>query len=215
MTKMKTILSSFLAAATLLVLTTGCSSDDTTPSTVDVAAQEQSLVGLWWDEFEYSDVTEQGVPFSRVLLAVKADADHTGCIYLGVFGPTGYDPLAVYGGPDEAPFTWRLQDDGRLLLGDPATGETYALSRSGDDGSYGHNMTDVSTTSMTYTDGSMTVTNPNYSGTLVKVDSDKESEIEQALKIVVADVNSGDTGIGVSGTGSGAARARRHGGEKQ
>ena len=33
---------------------------------------EQSLIGLWWDEFEYADVTEAGVPFSRVLLAVKA-----------------------------------------------------------------------------------------------------------------------------------------------
>ena len=144
-----------MMAAVLLVGMTGCSKDDN-PTTVDIDALEQELVGLWWDEFEYADVTETGVPFSRVLLAVDVEADHTGCLYLGVFNDTSDEPLAVYGGPKDAAFTWRLLDDGRIQLGDPVTGETYALARSvtraltrGDDGSYGDGMTDVSNTSLT------------------------------------------------------------------
>ena len=59
-----------LSATTLLLGMTGCSKE---PS-INIQELEQSLVGLWWDEFEYEDVTEDGVPFSRVLLAVRADA---------------------------------------------------------------------------------------------------------------------------------------------
>ena len=75
---MKKILFAMMAAV-LLVGMTSCSKDDN-PSTVDIDALEKCLVGLWWDEFEYADVTETGVPFSRVLLAVQVDANHTGCI---------------------------------------------------------------------------------------------------------------------------------------
>ena len=108
-----------LAAAVLLLATTSCSKDD---NTINVAELEKELVGVWWDEFEYADVTETGVPFTRVLLAIVADADHTGCIYLGVFDDSSDEPVAVYGGPDDAGFTWRLLEDGRVLLGDPVTG---------------------------------------------------------------------------------------------
>ena len=63
---MKKILLAMMAAV-LLVGTTGCVREDN-PTPVDVNALEKELVGLWWDEFEYADVTETGVPFSRVLL---------------------------------------------------------------------------------------------------------------------------------------------------
>ena len=176
-----------MMAAVLLVGMTSCSKDDN-PSTVDIDALEKELVGLWWDEYEYADVTEAGVPFTRVLLAVKADADHTGCIYLGVFNDTNDEPLAVYGGPKDAAFTWRLLDDGRILLGDPDTGETYelarsvtrALTRSGS--SYGETMTDVSTTSMSYTDDCVKVTNEDYSGTLAKANAKEAADIEEKLR---------------------------------
>ena len=180
---MKKILFAMMAAA-LLVGTTGCSKDDN-PSTIDIDALEQSLVGLWWDEFEYADVTETGVPFSRVLLAVQVDANHTGCIYLGVFNDTSDKPLAVYGGPEDAGFTWRLLDDGRIQLGDPVTGETYALARNvtrgGDSSSYGDGMTDVSTTKLTYTDNNVTATNGNYSGTLEKANAEEAADIKEKL----------------------------------
>lgn len=166
------------AAAGLLLGMTSCSKEDT-PSSIDTDLSEQDLIGLWWDEFEYSDVTETGVPFSRVLLAVKADADHTGCIYLGVFNDTSDEPLNVYGGPGEASFLWKLLPDGRIQLSDPVSGEEYVMTRS--DSNYGNNMTDVSTANMTYTSNGMSMTNGSYSGTLVKADAEKESEIWKKL----------------------------------
>ena len=90
---MKQKIFAVFAAALLLLGMTDCTSNVDNPSPVDTTVLEQSLVGLWWDEFEYADVTEAGVPFSRVMLAVKADADHTGCIYLGVFDNTSDEPL--------------------------------------------------------------------------------------------------------------------------
>lgn len=109
---MKQKIFAVFAAALLLLGMTDCTSNVDNPSPVDTTVLEQSLVGLWWDEFEYADVTEAGVPFSRVMLAVKADADHTGCIYLGVFDNTSDEPLAIYGGPENAGFKWRLLADG-------------------------------------------------------------------------------------------------------
>jgi hypothetical protein len=165
-----------------------CSSNDDNPSTVDISVMEKNLVGLWWDEFEYADITEAGVPFSRVLLAVKANADHTGCIYLGVYDDISNDPLAVYGGPEDAGFKWRLLDDGRILLSDPVTGESYALARTrADGGSYGDGMTDVKKTSLVYTDGSVTVDNGDYSGTLTKADAEKEADIAESLSTLSPD----------------------------
>jgi hypothetical protein len=176
---MKQIFLAVFAAAVLLMGTTGCSNEDS-PSPIDIEALEQSLIGVWWDEYEYADVTETGIPFSRVLLAVIVNADHTGCIYLGVFNDTSDEPLAIYGGPEEASFNWHLLADGSILLSDPVTGETYALTRSADS-SYGKDVTDVTNTSLTYTDGSVTMTNDSYSGTLVKADAVQAAEIEETL----------------------------------
>ena len=210
---MKKILFAIMAAATLLVGMTSCSKDDN-PSSEDITVKEQDLIGLWWDEYEYADVTETGVPFSRVLLAVQVDADHTGCIYLGVFNDIEENPLAIYGGPQDAGFTWQLLADGRVQLGDPVTGEQYVLARAvtrGDDGtSYGEGMTDVANTSVTCTDNSMTVTNTVYSGTLEKANNEQSGDIEDKLQALITAVNNGDAGIGYSGYDSGPARARKH-----
>ena len=202
---MKQIFFAVFAAAVLLMGTTGCSNEDS-PSPIDIEALEQSLVGVWWDEYQYEDVTEAGVPFSRVLLAVIANADHTGCIYLGAFNDTSDEPLAIYGGPKDAPFTWHLLADGNIQLGDPVTGETYMLARTRAAGgsSYGDNMTDVSKTSMTYTDGSVTVTNEDYSGTLVKADAVQAADIEKTLSKLTNTNLGGNDDINISDTpGSG------------
>ena len=128
------------------------------------------------------------MPFSRVLLAVKADADHTGCIYLGVFDSTSDEPLAIYGGPEDAGFKWRLLDDGRVLLSDPVTGESYALTRSAEgDSSFGNDMTDVSNTSISYDNGSVTVTNGSYTGELEKADAGQAADIEKTLSTLSPD----------------------------
>ena len=198
---MKQIFFVVFAAAVLLLGTTGCSNEDS-PSPIDIEALEQSLVGVWWDEYQYEDVTEAGVPFSRVLLAVIANADHTGCIYLGAFNDTSDEPLAIYGGPKDAPFTWHLLADGNIQLGDPVTGETYMLARTRAAGgsSYGDNMTDVSKTSMTYTDGSVTVTNDDYSGTLVKADAVQAADIEKTLSKLTNTNLGGNDDINISDT---------------
>lgn len=196
---------------------TSCSKDDN-HSTLDVVALEQSLVGLWWDEYEYADVTETGVPFTRVLLAVIADADHTGCIYLGAFDDKSDNPLAVYGGPEDAGFTWKLLTNGMILLGDPVTGETYALApkrstatRGNGDGSYGSDMTDVSGTKVTYTGGdNLALTNDDYSGTLTKANAEQEADIKEKLETIITAVDGDDTGIGFGGSTDGPAKAPRH-----
>ncbi len=168
-------------AAVLLLSTTGCSKDDD-PAPIDVNAAEKDLVGLWWDEFKYADVTETGEAFSRVLLVVEADEDHTGCIYLGVFNDTSDEPIAIYGGPKDAGFTWKVLSDGRIELGDPETGETLDLAPALTRGSsYGSNMTNTSNTNLTYSNGSVTATNGSYSGTLNKANANQTATIEQKL----------------------------------
>ena len=215
-TRQRHLLLAMFAAAVLLLGMTGCTKSDNpisdNPSAVDVSALEQELVGLWWDEYEYADVTEAGAPFTRVLLAVLAEAGHTGCIYRGVFDDTSDEPLAVYGGPEEAGFTWRLLADGTVLLSDPVTGETYAMARTrGDVGSYGKDMTDVASTNVNYTGGNnLTLTNDDYSGTLTKADAAKEADIKEKLQAIITTVDGGDTGIGLGGGSNGPAKARSH-----
>jgi hypothetical protein len=167
------------AAAVLLLGTTGCSKDDD-PAPIDVSAAEKEIVGLWWDEFKYADVTEEGVPFTRAMLVVQADEDHTGCIYLGVFDDKSDEPLAIYGGPKDAGFTWRVLSDGKIQLGDPDTGETIEMDPALTRG-YGSNMTNTSNTNMSYNNGTVTVTNGDQSNTLHKADASQTSAIEQKL----------------------------------
>ena len=192
---MKAQLFSILAAVALLLGMTGCSKDEDTPSNT-TKLTEQDLVGLWWDEFEYADVTETGQPFTRALLAVKADADHTGCIYLGVFDDSSDEPVAVYGGPEDAGFTWKLLDDGKVQLGDPVTGEAYLLTRA-DGGSYGSQATDVASTQLICASDKLTMTNVGYAGTLAKADTEQAAAIEEKLK----DFNTNVNGVEVIGIG--------------
>ena len=160
-----------LAIVFLLLGVTGCQ------KTVNIEQLEKELVGVWWDEYEYSGTTETGIPFSKVLLAIKADADHTGCIYLALFDNERSEHLEVYGGPKDAGFKWQLLEDGSVKLSDPASGESTVLTRADGGSNYGEDMTNVSNTNMTYTGGSVTVTNGSYSSTLTKADADTQAEI--------------------------------------
>ena len=165
---MKKILLTMLAAVLLLGMT-GCNKEDNSV-TIDVKAAEADLVGLWWEEYDYSGETETGKPFTRVMFAVYVSPDHTGWIALGAYDNTSPEAVALYGGPDDAPFTWQVLPDGRIQLGDPETGEVYtqarALTRAGD-GNYGNNMTNVANTNLTYNaNGTVTATNGDHSGKL-------------------------------------------------
>lgn len=172
---MKKIIIALFAASALLLGLTGCNRE----KEISIEELEQSLVGVWWDQYEYSDITETGVAFDKVLLAVVADANHTGCIYLGAYDSKSDALVAVYGGPEDAGFKWELTREGNIVLSDPATGESTVLTRASGAGSYGDGMTDVNGTNMTYTDGSVTVSNGSYSGTLTKADTGKEGEINE------------------------------------
>ena len=116
------------AAAVLLMGMTGCTTVDN-PSTPVTSDLEQSLVGLWWEEFEYADVTENDKPFNRALIVVEANADHTGYVALAVFDNEFNEPLEIYGGPKDAPFTWQVTPEGRIILTDPNTGTSMMPSR--------------------------------------------------------------------------------------
>lgn len=181
---MKQIIFAIFASALFLVGMTGCTVEDN-PAADGLNPQEQSLVGLWWDEFKYDDVTEAGVPFSRALLAVDIEADHSGCIYLGVFDGSSDEPVAVYGGPDDAGFKWQMLPDGSVELIDPATNESRVVTRADNGGNFGKDMTNVAATKVTVTDGGMTVTKGSYSGNLTKADARKKAEIEQKLAAAI------------------------------
>ena len=180
------------AAAALVLGLTGCSKSDNpvdapvetpteTPDPVDISALEKELIGVWWDEFEYEDVTENGDPFTSALLVVWVDEDHTGTIYLAVYDDESEEPLEVYGSPEESGFTWKVLADGTVQLGDPTTGETYSLARTRANGDYGNNMTDPSKANMTLGDNQLAVNNGNYSGTLTKANAGKASEIQNTI----------------------------------
>lgn len=173
---MKKLFFALFAAAMLLSGLTGCMRE------IDVKLAEQCLVGIWWDEYDYSDVTETGVPFDKVLLAVEADADHSGCIYLGLFDSKSDELVAVYGGPEEAGFKWELTSKGDIVLSDPVSGESTVLTKA-DGSSYGDNMTNVPGTTMTLSNNNLTLNNTSYSSTLTKADSGTEGEIKETLSM--------------------------------
>ena len=79
---------------------------------------EKSLAGLWFEEVAYSGKLEDtGEPFTSVVLAMQVNADHTGCLYVGAFDKGDYDnPLTVYGGPEKAGFTWKVDSSGEFIM---------------------------------------------------------------------------------------------------
>ena len=77
----------FLMVVALLwaVVFTSCSDKDDNTDTRSQQEMEESIIGLWQEEFEYKDVTEEGKPFNRALIVVETKADHTGYVALAVF----------------------------------------------------------------------------------------------------------------------------------
>jgi hypothetical protein len=110
---------------------TACTSNDDNPPIT-----EESLVGLWYEELEYNGVLEDtGEAFTSVVLAMQVNEDHTGCLYSGAFNEGDYDnPIVVYGGPEEAGFTWRLTSSGQFIMTATDSGESVVLSHIHGDG---------------------------------------------------------------------------------
>ena len=131
----------YVMAAVLLLGLAGCSKEDNpssgdNPNLIDVSGLEKELVGLWWDEFEYTgQLEETGEAFTSVVLAMVVNEDHTGCLYAGAFNDGDYDnPIVVYGGPEEAGFTWRLTSSGSFVLTAMDGSGSMAMARTRGDG---------------------------------------------------------------------------------
>ena len=175
----KKILAMFAAAMLLLGMSAcdelfGDSDNPVTPSQQEL---EESLIGLWYEEFEYKDVTEDGKPFNRALIAVEAKADHTGYVALAVFDDTFNEPLQIYGGPKDAPFTWQVTAEGQVILTDPSTGTTYSSARTRGDSNLG-NFVDIGQINMKSSSANITFSNASHEGTLTKANSNNSDMIQ-------------------------------------
>ena len=169
----------FLMLIVLLwaVVLTSCSDKDDN-GTRSQQELEESIIGLWQEEFEYKDVTEDGKPFNRALIVVETKADHTGYVALAVFDDEFNEPLEVYGGPKDAPFTWQVTAQGHITLSVPNAGSTMKSARRSSDGSHS-NFVDIGQIKMNCApSGDITFSNSSHEGSLSKT-SDKNGLIHE------------------------------------
>ena len=167
---MKQKIFAMFATAVFLFGLNACKDDPAIPSQQEM---EESLVGLWYEEFDYEDVTENGKPFNRALIALEAKADHTGYVALAVFDDEFNEPLEIYGGPKDAPFTWQVTPEGNVLLTDPNTGTTMSTRGGGNHS----NFVDVGQIKMNCAQGDIAFSNASHEGSLTKVEGDKNGLI--------------------------------------
>ena len=160
----------------LVLFMTGCSKDDNSSSS-DINAMEKELIGLWYEEFDYEDVTEDDKPFNRALIVVETKADHTGYVALAVFDDAFNEPLKVYGGPKDAPFIWQVTTEGHITLTDPNTGTTIMSARTRSDKNQS-NFVDVGQIEMTSAQGHITFSNASHKGSLTKAKKNKKGLIQ-------------------------------------
>ena len=169
-----------LVVFTVVVVLLGmsaCKDSSDTLSTPSQQEMEDSLIGLWYESFDYKDVTEDGKPFNRALIVVEAKDDHTGYVALAVFDDVFNEPLEIYGGPKDAPFTWQVSANGQVILTDPNTGTSYAAARTRGDG--GHNdFVDIGQIKMRSGSGSIAFSNATHEGTLTKTVSNNSGMIQ-------------------------------------
>ena len=156
---------------------TSCSANDDNPTTPNQQEMEESLIGLWYEEFDYEDVTENGKPFNHALIVVEAKADHTGYVALAVFDDEFNEPLEIYGGPKDAPFTWQVTAEGRVILTDPNTGTSIssARTRGGENHS---NFVNIGQIEMNCAQGRVDFSNASHKGSLTKAGSNKNGLIQ-------------------------------------
>jgi len=170
----------FLMVVALLwaVVFTSCSDKDDNTDTRSQQELEESIIGLWQEEFEYKDVTEEGKPFNRALIVVETKADHTGYVALAVFDDEFNEPLEIYGGPKDAPFTWQVTAQGHITLSVPNAGPTMKSARRSSDVSHS-NFVDIGQIKMNCApSGDITFRSSSHEGSLSKT-SDKNGLIHE------------------------------------
>ena len=174
---MKQKIFAMFATAVLLLGMGACTDKSDNPSIPSQQGMEESLIGLWYEEFEYEDVTEDGKPFNRALIVVETKADHTGYIALAVFDDEFNEPLEIYGGPKDAPFRWQVTADGHVILTDPDSGATIMSARTRSDGNHS-SFVDVGQIDMNCAPGSIAFSNASHKGKLTRAKSDKNGLIQ-------------------------------------
>jgi len=176
---MKKVTQWVLAAALICgaCVFTSCSANDDNPTTPSQQEMEESLIGLWYEEFDYEDVTEDGKPFNHALIAVEAKADHTGYVALAVFDDEFNEPLEIYGGPTDAPFTWQVTADGHVILTDPNTGASISSTRTRSGGNHS-DFVNIGQIEMNCTQGRVAFSNASHKGSLAKAKSNKNGLIQ-------------------------------------
>ena len=168
----------YLMIALLCLLGLGACTDKTDNSTFPGQQEmEKSLVGLWSEEFVYNDVTEDGKAFNRAMIAVETKADHTGYVALAVFDDEFNEPLAIYGGPKDAPFKWQVTAEGHIILTAPDSRAANRLRRSGNDGNL-NDFVDISQIMMSLTQGSIAFSNATHEGSLEKTEANQNDLIQ-------------------------------------
>lgn len=165
------------AAAVLMLGMGACKDSDAPVIPSQQEESEESLIGLWYEEFDYEDVTEDGKPFNHALIAVEAKADHTGYVALAVFDDEFNEPLEIYGGPKDAPFTWQMTDKGHVTLKGPNTGTSIELASTRSDGDHS-DFVDIGQIDMNCTQGSVAFSNASHSGSLKRAGSNKSDLIQ-------------------------------------
>ena len=170
-----------LLVATLICGATvfaSCSNDTgDNPSPSSSQELEENIVGLWCEEFEYKDVTENGKPFNRALIVVEAKADHTGYIALAVFDDYFNEPLEIYGGPKDAPFTWQVTAEGEITLTDLVT-DSSVKSRSTHSDDSNSSFVNIGNITMNYTSSGIAFSNASHQGSLTRAASNNSSLIQ-------------------------------------
>lgn len=150
-----------ITVCTVLLALTACTDKgDTGPQGL-----EKEVVGLWYEDFEYADVTEEGKPFTHALIAVEAKADHTGYVALAVFDDEFNEPLKIYGGPEEAAFMWRVTPKGEIVLSDALTGPDMVSARTRSEGDK-NGYVDIGQINMSCEEGEITYDNTSHRGSL-------------------------------------------------
>ena len=168
---------SIITAAVLLLVMVACTENNDNSVLPSQQEMEKKLVGLWYEEFDYKDVTEDGKPFNRALIAVEAKADHTGYVALAVFDDEFNEPLEIYGGPKDAPFTWQVTAEGQIILTDPNTGATIKSAPTRSDVNPG-SFVDISKINMNCSSDNINFSNASHQGSLTRAASNNSGLIQ-------------------------------------
>ena len=165
------------AAAVLMIGMSACSDQKENPIMPSQQELEQSLIGLWYEVFDYEGSTEEGKPFNHALIAVEAKADHTGYIALAVFDDEFNEPLKIYGGPADAPFAWQVTADGHIILTDLHTDATNRAARMRRSDSL-DDFVDIGQIELSCSPGQIAFSGASHNGSLSKVESDENGLIQ-------------------------------------